>query len=375
MEKKPFERGATDGAGAAGVTRRAAAVSEDHAAGAGVAAGGADVRIVQRGTFAGGIKKYLLEAADGLRFECVVRAGAGAGAGNARGLFAGHGRLGAQGRPDATVSFSSQAGCPVGCPFCATGVQGWRRDLTVDEIAAQVETVVRDCGAAPAVLEASAQGEPLLNLDAVLGAFGLLRGTFPEVGLCVSTCGAVPGIDELTWRAAGEPRTAGDAAACSGSLGCLKVTLHTAFQQVRDVLMPGAACWDLDGLAAALRRFAAAGATDGAMAEAAGEPRIELLWGLLPGVNDSAADAGRAAELFGDLGDAAAVRVCALDVDAGQPWVEQARAAARAARGEIPALDAPAFAAALCACGLDATVLPPDPRAPLSMKYYRRSQP
>ena len=314
---------------------------------------GCGVSLVRRGVFPGGIRKYLLSSEDVsgdvsgdasrvVRFECVVRPVPGA-----------------QG---AVVSLSSQAGCSVGCPFCATGVQGLRRNLSADQIVSQAEVVLRDAGVVPSVLEASAQGEPLLNFAAVTDALGTLGELYPEASRLVSTCGVTPCLEPVVQMGAR-----------------LRVTLHSAFQQVRDVVMPGAAQWSVEGLAGALRSMASRGVIRD-------DRPMAIVWGLPPGVNNSPVDVRRLVELL--CGTGCEVLVGILDVHPKEAWVERAReAAVRARESFVTAkpgmygprdamdvrLDAAAFARTLVDQGVSAHVVPSDPAAPLSIKYYRRS--
>ena len=100
----------------------------------------------------------------------------------------------------ATVCVSSQAGCAMGCTFCATGQAGFERHLSAGEI---VEQVLRAQHASPQRVSNvvfMGMGEPLANVDAVLDACTRLHD---DVGisarhLTVSTVGVVPGIERLT---------------------------------------------------------------------------------------------------------------------------------------------------------------------------------
>ena len=199
------------------------------------------MRMVQRAVFQGGYRKYLFES-EGDRFEASLHP-CGDGV---------------------SIHVSTQVGCGMGCTFCATSRLGHVRDLTADEIAGQVELVSREAGVAPGVVSASAQGEPLENLDALLDAFSLVRGGFKGVRFEASTCGCVEGIGRL----------ARECPECA-----LAVTLHTAKQDARDRLMPGAARWPLDALRASLR--------------AQGEvfSRVAVDVALIPGMNDTLGDA------------------------------------------------------------------------------------
>ena len=138
---------------------------------------------------------------------------------------------GAERRERNTLCISSQAGCAVGCPFCATGELGFERDLDVAEIVDQVRHARRRLTAAGRHLTNvvfMGMGEPLLNLDAVLEAAAVLtdpaRFGLGARHVTISTSGVVPGIERLTRlhpavdargqpprrarRAAGSPRAA-----------------------------------------------------------------------------------------------------------------------------------------------------------------------
>ena len=162
--------------------------------------------VVDRQVSADGTRKYLLELADGSTVETV-------------GLPAGD-RL--------TVCFSTQAGCAMGCAFCATGQSGLTRDLGPGEMVDQVRVVADDFGARVTNAVAMGQGEPFANYDATLGALRLMNS--PDglgIGarhLTVSTCGLASAIT----RFATEPEQF-----------TLAVSLHSARQPTRDRLMPG----------------------------------------------------------------------------------------------------------------------------------------
>ena len=138
-----------------------------------------DIKIKQRQISADKTIKYLLEFADGNMAECVL--------------------MRFDNRPNLTACVSSQIGCPVGCVFCATGKSGFVRNLTSREIVEQVMIMQRDTGLRISNVVFMGQGEPLLNLDNVLGAIDLINN---EVGIgirriTVSTSGIVPGIKKL----------------------------------------------------------------------------------------------------------------------------------------------------------------------------------
>src|SRR3954447_12515183 len=143
----------------------------------------------------------------------------------------------------ATVCVSSQAGCAMGCTFCATGQAGFERHLDAGEI---VEQVVRAQHASPQRVSNvvfMGMGEPLANVDAVLEACTRLHA---DVGLSarhltVSTVGVVPGMERL---AAFElPVT-------------LAVSLHAADDRLREELVPLNRRYPIADVLDAARRYA-----------------------------------------------------------------------------------------------------------------------
>jgi 23S rRNA (adenine2503-C2)-methyltransferase len=181
--------------------------------------------ILERRTSSDGTRKYLLELADGVAVETV-------------GLPA-DGRL--------TVCFSTQAGCAMGCVFCATGRAGLVRNLTCGEMVDQVTVVGRDFGTRVTNVVAMGQGEPFGDYEAVLAALRFMNAKDGlEIGarhLTVSTCGLLPGIR----RFATEPEQF-----------TLAISLHSAVQTTRDRLMPGVRAYRLRDLRDALADYSAA---------------------------------------------------------------------------------------------------------------------
>jgi 23S rRNA (adenine2503-C2)-methyltransferase len=202
--------------------------------------------IVDRQDSKDGTRKYLLRLAGGDTVETV-------------GLPAGD-RL--------TVCFSTQAGCAMGCSFCATGIGGLARNLGAGEMVDQVNVVAEDFGRRVTNVVAMGQGEPFANYDAVLGALRFMNA--PDalgIGarhITVSTCGLVAGIR----RFAGEPEQF-----------TLAVSLHSAVQTTRDRLMPGVSGIPLPELCKALVNYAAA---------AGRRPSLE--YALIANVNDTDAE-------------------------------------------------------------------------------------
>ncbi len=130
-----------------------------------------------------GTRKYLWELEDGEKIESVLIPTA----------------------TRRTLCISSQAGCALGCVFCATGQMGFRRNLEPSEIAGQVrEVVLRNPGDMPTNIVFMGMGEPLLNWSAVDTTLTILN--HPEgfgIGarhITVSTVGIVPGMLALAAR-------------------------------------------------------------------------------------------------------------------------------------------------------------------------------
>ena len=166
-----------------------------------------------------------------------------------------------------TFCISSQIGCAMGCAFCMTARLGYQRQLTPGEIVGQVAALeeLTGCGRSDFNIVFMGMGEPLHNLEGVLGALRLLTdedgfGLGPR-RITVSTVGLVKGIERLA-REPVVPR--------------LSVSLITADPQQRAELMPIARRIGIEPLADAIRRFGE-GRRD--------RPTLEVV--LLRDVNDS----------------------------------------------------------------------------------------
>jgi 23S rRNA (adenine2503-C2)-methyltransferase len=167
-----------------------------------------------------------------------------------------------------TACISTQVGCAMGCPFCATGQMGFRRDLSSSEIVAQALHFAR-------VLQAENErltnvvlmgmGEPLANYDASLAAIRRLidpKGfRLGQRHITLSTVGLVPGIERL----AGE-----------GLQITLAISLHAATNKLRAQLVPINRRYGLDALFKACHHYV----------ERTGR-RVSFEWALIKGVNDS----------------------------------------------------------------------------------------
>lgn len=169
-----------------------------------------------------GSRKYLLQFADGVSVETV----------------------GMPNRNKLAVCISSQAGCAMGCAFCATGLAGPSRSLTAQEMVDQVLHVSRDFGERVTSVVFMGQGEPFANFDATIDALRALND--PDglaIGarhLTVSTCGVIPGIR----RFAELPEQF-----------TLAISLHSAVQGTRNQLMPGVKKYTLPRLHEAIQLY------------------------------------------------------------------------------------------------------------------------
>lgn len=206
-------------------------------------------------------RKFLLRLADGQTIETV--------------LMAYPGRH--------TACLSTQAGCAMGCVFCATGQGGFARHLRPGEIVAQAlhaQVALREAGGEPLRnIVLMGMGEPLHNYDGVMTALDILtdrRGVGLAPGrVTISTVGVVPGIRRLA--AERQPYN-------------LAVSLHGASDEERNALVPLGRRWPLADLMAACRAYG----------EGTGR-RIFFEWTLIAGANDSPATAERLAALLAGL--------------------------------------------------------------------------
>jgi 23S rRNA (adenine2503-C2)-methyltransferase len=201
--------------------------------------------------------------------------------------------------PDrATVCVSSQAGCAMGCGFCATGQAGFSRHLTSGEIVEQVVRAARrarDAGRRVSNVVFMGMGEPLANEAAVWTAVERLHR---DLGLgarhlTISTVGIVPGIRRLAERRL--PVT-------------LAVSLHAANDELRNELVPINRRYGLGELLDACADFLAASGR-----------RLSFEWALIDGVNDRPRDAAELATLCRRLRPHAHVNLIPLNPTPGWP--------------------------------------------------------
>ncbi len=180
-----------------------------------------------------------------------------------------------------TLCISSQAGCAMGCTFCATGWGGFSRQLTTAEIVAQYRASLRWAeahGYRPVTnVVFMGMGEPLANRKALHPALTLLNSGY-GVGarrITVSTVGVIPGIEELAAR----PEQFE-----------LAVSLHAPVEELRATLIPLEKRYPLPLLMEALRAF-----------DAAGGRRITFEYTMIRGVNDAEELAPKLARLAREI--------------------------------------------------------------------------
>lgn len=191
-----------------------------------------------------GTVKYLIKLNDGKTVECVN-------------IF----------QPDHhTACLSTQVGCNVKCPFCATGLMGFKRNLTPDEIVDQYLLMQKEAEGRIGQVVFMGMGEPLLNYDSTVKAIHLLN---KEIGLgirhiTVSTSGIIKNMEKLM----------------NENLQItLAVSLHAADEELRNRLVPINKNNPLDELLDMCKKYA----------DTTGR-RITFEYVMLKGINDRKED-------------------------------------------------------------------------------------
>ncbi|HSK33891.1 MAG TPA: 23S rRNA (adenine(2503)-C(2))-methyltransferase RlmN [Propionicimonas sp.] len=223
-------------------------------------------------------------------------------------------RASGKGRERATVCISSQAGCGMACPFCATGQGGLQRNLSTAEILAQVIDAARRLrdGEVPGGpgrinnIVFMGMGEPMANYTAVLRAVRGIVGPAPEGlgisarGVTVSTVGLVPQIQRLTEE--GLPVT-------------LAVSLHAPDDELRDTLCPINTRWPVAEVVSAAHRYF----------EVTGR-RVSIEYALIRDINDQGWRADALANLLTRYGWGwVHVNLIPLNPTPGSKWTASRR--------------------------------------------------
>ena len=224
-------------------------------------------------------------------------------------------RASGKGRERATVCISSQAGCGMACPFCATGQGGLQRNLTAAEILLQVMDAARTLrdGGVPGGsgrvnnIVFMGMGEPMANYKAVLAAVRTITAPAPNGlgisarGVTISTVGLVPRIRQLADE--GLPVT-------------LAVSLHAPDDELRDELCPINTRWNVaEVVDAAHGYFTATGR------------RVSIEYALIRDVNDQPWRADALAEVLRRRGGHSWVHVnlIPLNPTPGSKWTASRR--------------------------------------------------
>jgi 23S rRNA (adenine2503-C2)-methyltransferase len=179
-----------------------------------------------------------------------------------------------------TACISSQAGCAMGCVFCATGQMGFARNLSADEIFEQAMFFARELEAEGERLSnvvLMGMGEPFHNYDNVLLA---IRRMMSDLGIgarhiTVSTVGLVPQIRRF---------------ADEGLQVTLAISLHKSTDEERSALLPINKRWNLESLLEACHYYT----------EKSGR-RISFEWAAIAGENDTQLEAHQLGALLKDL--------------------------------------------------------------------------
>jgi 23S rRNA (adenine2503-C2)-methyltransferase len=215
-----------------------------------------------------------------------------------------------------TVCISSQAGCGMACPFCATGQGGLTRNLSTAEIVEQVAAAARvaargELRGGPVRLSNvvfMGMGEPLANYNRVVAALHRLIDPSPKgLGLSqrsitVSTVGLVPGIDKLSKE---------------GLNVTLAVSLHAPDDELRDTLVPVNTRWKVREVLEAADNYAAVTGR-----------RYSIEYAMIRNVNDQRWRADMLGELLS--GRLAHVNLIPLNPTPGSKWDASPKAAEEA---------------------------------------------
>ena len=197
-----------------------------------------------------------------------------------------------------TLCISTQVGCAIGCPYCATGRLPMKRNLTPGEIVGQILTLQADRDPDPRRLNVvvMGMGEPLNNYENVMTALRLMtheRGmSISPRRITLSTAGVVPGIKRL---------------ASEKVVPNLAISLNATTDRVRDRLVPINRRWNIESLLSACRSF-----------PLKQRKHITIEYILIKDVNDSNDDARRLVRLL--HGFRKKINLIPLNADPSMPF-------------------------------------------------------
>ena len=214
----------------------------------------ASAKIAKKFVSRDGTVKYLYELYDGERIESVF-------------MRYKHGN---------TICISTEAGCPMGCAFCASTLKGLSRRLLPSEMLSQILSTQKDTGERVDGIVLMGIGEPLDNYDNVIKFLRLVGSPNGlNIGyrhISLSTCGLVDRMEKLAKE--NLPIT-------------LSISLHAADDQTRSSLMPVNNRWNIEQLLKACRSYF----------DQTGR-RLSFEYTLVRGKNDSVSDANRLADVL-----------------------------------------------------------------------------
>ena len=204
-----------------------------------------------------GTKKYLFALNDGIVIESVL-------------MRYHHGN---------SVCISTQAGCRMGCRFCASTLNGLERNLTPSELLSQIYEIENDIGERVSNVVLMGSGEPLDNFDNVMKFIGLISDAngknLSQRNITLSTCGLVPKIREM---------------ADMGLQITLALSLHASDDETRKELLPIANKYSIEEVLDACQYYF----------EKTGR-RITFEYSLVSGVNDTKEEALKLADLVAGM--------------------------------------------------------------------------
>jgi 23S rRNA (adenine2503-C2)-methyltransferase len=200
-----------------------------------------------------------------------------------------------------TICISTQVGCAYGCKFCASGLEGFSRNLTANEIVDQIATLERESQEKIDNIVFMGMGEPLANFDNLIRSIAIINAPWGlGIGarhITISTSGLVPQIKRLA-----DERTQIR----------LAISLHGASDEVRDQIMPVNRRYNLEALMDACRYYTSRK-----------KQRLTFEYILISGVNDSEEQAHLLARFAGSI--QAKVNLIPYNTVEGLPWSRPSR--------------------------------------------------
>ena len=181
-----------------------------------------------------------------------------------------------------TLCISSQAGCALACTFCATGAQGFEKNLTADEIIGQLWLAnFHDKEDTPITnVVFMGMGEPLLNFEPVMESAEIMRDEsayfLSKKRITISTSGLVPQINKLAERT--------DVS--------LAISLHAADDDLRDIIVPINKKYPIEDLLNACKNY---------LTEHEDKRYVTIEYILIDGINDSMSHARSLSKILSGL--------------------------------------------------------------------------